>query len=192
LSRLKWFSLILLFSAGIFYTFGNIKSKDALTNGTQRDIYITQVGLILILVYVTISGVSGVYSEYLLKKDYGDSIYLQNIYIYMYGGIFNFIGLFVEIRLKNGKFAEINSLLAHSFNGFNVYTILIILTQVSAGFIMSLVIKFSNNITRLFVISSSIVVTTTLSFLLFSIQLNMFFYASFVAIFVALYIYNIY
>lgn len=46
------------------------------------------------------------------------------------------------------------------------------------GVMMGFVMKFANNIIRLFIISSAMVVTTALSVLVFGLQLNTFFFGS--------------
>lgn len=203
LTRFKWFSLVLLFGAGVFYVFGNLKSlNDYYINDTDLEelkldtkqnepikfrvsdqIYITHVGILLISIYCFISGLSGVYSEYLLKKNYSDSILMQNIYLYIYGTLFNFVACAYEFDLfsLSGEFPNV-------FKGFNWLTWIVIFTQVFNGFLMSIVMKYSNNITRLFVISCSLVVTTVLSVLIFSLKLNFYFYIGFIAIMIALYI----
>lgn len=205
MSKIRWFSLILLFFSGLFYSFANLKSlkdyyinHDALesallprdesieVNYRLRDqIYITEIGFIMILIYTIISGLSGVYNEYLLKKNITDSIFLQNFYLYTFGCFFNAFGFFVEINYRNDKILDF-------FKGFNFFTFLIILTQVLNGFLLSIVMKYSSNITRLFIISSSLFVTTVLSILIFSLKLNVFFYLSFFVILLALYLYTFY
>ncbi|RNA43132.1 putative UDP-sugar transporter SLC35A4 [Brachionus plicatilis] len=105
MTKIRWFSLILLFFSGLFYSVGNVKSlknyyinqedldsfllpKEENINVKYRlrdEIYITEVGFFMILTYALISGLSGVYNEYLLKRNLTDSIFLQNFYLYMYG-----------------------------------------------------------------------------------------------------------
>jgi probable UDP-sugar transporter A4 len=55
---------------------------------------------------------------------------------------------------------------------------------------MSAVMKHANNIVRLFLISTAMVVTTVLSMLIFNLQLNAFFCTSFILVFIALAIYH--
>ena len=155
----------------------------------RDQIYITEIGLVLMIIYCFISGLSGVYNEYLLKLNFSDSIYVQNIYLYLYGCLFNFIAHILEnhFDLNSNNFSNKSS--SDFFNGFNIFTWTIIFTQVFNGLTMSIVMKHSNNITRLFVISSSLVVTILFSIFLFSIRLNIYFYFCFCTILVALYAY---
>ncbi|KAK1400533.1 hypothetical protein POM88_000138 [Heracleum sosnowskyi] len=44
-------------------------------------------------VQVTVPSLASVYNEYALKSQYDTSIYLQNLFLYGYGAIFNFLGI---------------------------------------------------------------------------------------------------
>lgn len=163
----------------------------------RDQIYITEIGFLLMVIYCLISGLSGVYNEYLLKLNFSDSIYIQNIYLYFYGCIFNLTAYLFESGLNDATRIYENSdeylnkiwILSDFLYGFSSYTWLIIFTQVFNGFTMSIVMKHSNNLTRLFVISCSLVVTTFLSILIFSLKLNFYFYLSFTTIMMSLYLY---
>ena len=154
----------------------------------RDQIYMTEIGLVLIIMYCLISGLSGVYNEYLLKLNFSDSIYLQNIYLYLYGCLFNFFAYLLETHF-NVSVNEQSWIFSDFFSGFNDFTWLLIFTQVFNGLTMSIVMKHSNNITRLFVISCSLVVTIVLSVLIFSLKLNIYFYFCFFTILIALYSY---
>ena len=54
---------------------------------------------------------------------------------------------------------------------------------------MSAIMKHGSNITRLFLISCAMLVTTLLSVAVFSLQPNALFYAAFVLVIIALYLY---
>ena len=190
LSRLKWLSLFLLFIAGIFYVFGNLKSKDPGVNGSfdllLDDMYITHLGILMIIVYSFISGFSGVYSEYLLKVNFKNTIHTQNIYLYTFGTVFNLLTAYTSVEVSPDSMSLISFSI---FNNFNAYTWAVIFSQVFTGFAMSIVMKHSSNITRLFIISASLIVTTVLSVLFFNLNLNFYFYAAFFAILIAIYFY---
>ncbi|KAL4591367.1 hypothetical protein LXL04_004326 [Taraxacum kok-saghyz] len=44
-----------------------------------------------------------VFNEYALKSQYNTSIYLQNLILYGYGAIFNFLGILGTVVLKGLK-----------------------------------------------------------------------------------------
>ena len=63
------------------------------------------------------------------------------------------------------------------------------LSQAVIGLIMSAVMKHASNITRLFLISCAMLVATTLSVLIFHLQLNVYFCVAFVLVIVAVFLY---
>lgn len=136
----------------------------------------------MMVFYVFISGLAGVYTEFILKQNHSDSILKQNLVLYTYGSIFNLIGCLIEERtlMTNQSFMLEN---------FNKFTWMIIVTQVYNGLCMSLIMKYSNNITKLFVISCSLLVTTILAVWVFSLQLNVYFFLVTSIILFALYLY---
>lgn len=140
-------------------------------------------------IYCILSGLSGVYNEYLLKRGYSECIYLQNTYLYFYGSIFNLIAYFFETSYSSTINGSIFNSFDQFFKGFSIYTWALVATQVLNGILMSIVMKHSSNITRLFVISCSLIVTTVLSILVFSLKLNGYFYFCFSLIMVSLFLY---
>jgi probable UDP-sugar transporter A4 len=208
-SKSKSSALGILFVSGVLYSIANLRSisnyylnieldqaeKDSVSDvgklhfRLRDEIYITQQGLIMVIVYCIISGLAGVYNEYLLKLNFDDSINLQNIYLYIYGSLFNLIAIFVQIVVFDDTTLFAEKSLSYFFTGFSIYTWTIVFTQVFNGISMSIVMKHSSNITRLFVISSSLVVTTVLSIAVFSLKLNFYFYFAFFLTFTSLYIY---
>ena len=200
INRTKWFALFLLFVASVFYTIGNYKSKNEISDNQDVDnynllknkqFYITKIGIILTIIFSLISGFSGVYNEYLFKLNFSDSIYIQNMYIYFYGCILNLIARIFENLKEENSFHEmmLSWSMSEFFKGFTPFTWIIVFIQVLGGISMSVVMKYASNITRLFIISSSLVVTIGLSVLIFSLTLNIYFYCCLLAIFVALYLY---
>jgi len=68
----------------------------------------------------------------------------------------------------------------------DIYKLCFSVRQAMIGLIMSAIMKHASNITRLFLISSAMVVATVLSVIIFHLQLNSYFCVSFVFVFVAL------
>lgn len=134
--------------------------------------------------YVFISGLAGVYTEFILKKYLTDSIFIQNIYLYIYGSLFNFIGWTIESYDKKVVFN-----FEHFSEGFSEYTWIIVASQSFNGILMSLVMKYSNNITKLFVTSSSMLITAFLGMLVLYLKLNIYFYIAFALNILSLLIY---
>lgn len=148
------------------------------------EMYIRPLGIPMIAIYCTCSGFAGVYNEWILKKHYSESLHLQNIFLYSYGTILNLFPV-TFIFLSNSR----NENIFNPFHGFSFYTWLIVVTQALNGLFMSVVIKHSSNIIRLFVISFSLIVTSLLSVFIFHITFNMYFYVSFITMIIALSLY---
>lgn len=138
----------------------------------------------LVFVYVTLSGLSGVITEFIYKKNLGDSIHLQNLYLYFYGICFNLLGFLLE------KDTALEFSMASMFANFNVYTWLLVITQVYYGLSISFIMKYSNNITKLFAVSCSLLVNVLMCVWLFNLNVNVYFYWTFVIIISALYLYT--
>jgi hypothetical protein len=146
--------------------------------------YIRPMGLPMIIIYCTLSGLAGVFNEWILKKHYTVSLHLQNIYLYSYGSLFNLVPVIGIPLLASRSLLQINP-----FEGFSIYTWLVIATQALNGIFMSILIKHTSNIVRLFVISFSLIVTTLLSLVVFHLALNIYFFISFAAMMCALWLY---
>uniref|UniRef100_A0A8D2PUW7 Solute carrier family 35 member A4 n=1 Tax=Zosterops lateralis melanops TaxID=1220523 RepID=A0A8D2PUW7_ZOSLA len=108
-------------------------------------LHVSPVGLLLLCVYCLISGLSAVYTEAILKSQ-ALPLSLQNIFLYFFGVLLNLAGSVWSGT--EGGFLQ----------GFSPWVLLVVLSQALNGLIMSVVMKHSSNITRLFVISCSILV----------------------------------
>jgi len=188
LTRQQWFALLLLFVGGLAYSFGTVKnstfvSKTRLSSSSSiimSEMYIRPLGIPMIAVYCILSGFAGVYNEWILKKHYVESLHLQNIFLYSYGTLLN---------LFPAMLTSMNEQIFNPLRGFTSYTWLIIFTQALNGLFMSVVIKYSSNIVRLFVISFSLLVTALLSFVIFHLTFNIYFFISFATMICAISLY---
>ncbi len=163
-----------------------INSRAETTQINLTRMYIRPLGLSMIFVYCILSGLAGVYNEWILKKYYSESLHVQNIYLYTYGSLFNMVPAVGVPLLTSQSLDQLNL-----FKGFSIYTWLIIVTQAFNGIFMSVVIKHTSNIIRLFVISFSVVVTTVLSIMVFHLTLNFYFIISFGSMVFALWLYYV-
>jgi len=191
LTKRQWIALTFLFLGSFSYSLGTLKDSSFVSKTNtdsslvMREMYLRPLGIPMIVVYCTISGLAGVYNEWILKRNYNESLHLQNIFLYTYGTFFNLIPA-VSIMMTSS--ATSNSHL-NLFHGFSFYTWLVVFTQALNGLFMSVVIKYSSNIIRLFVISFSLIVTALLSFFIYHINFNMYFFTSFVTMICALSLY---
>jgi probable UDP-sugar transporter A4 len=191
LTKRQWIALTFLFLGSFVYSLGTLKDSSFISKTNtdsslvMREMYIRPLGIPMIVVYCTISGLAGVYNEWILKRNYSESLHLQNVFLYTYGTFFNLIPA-VSIMMTS---SETSNYRLNLFHGFSFYTWLVVFTQALNGLFMSVVIKYSSNIIRLFVISFSLIVTAMLSFFIYHINFNMYFFTSFVTMICALSLY---
>jgi probable UDP-sugar transporter A4 len=185
---------VLLCLSGVFYVFGNLKSKLDTRADTMdsvlNEMYITTTGVVLVVAHSFLSGFVAVYNEKLLKSNLSTSIHLQNVFLYVYGTFFNFLTFYFNLENDGRSMKTASGGLLSVFDGFNVYTWLLILSQVFIGIATSLIMKHGSNIVRLFIVSTALVVNAFFCVVLFSLKLNFYFYISFSVISYAIYLYN--
>ncbi|KAA3476130.1 CMP-sialic acid transporter 3-like [Gossypium australe] len=87
-SVIQWEALALLL-IGI-----SVNQLRSLPEGsTSLGLHVTTGAYIYTLIFVTVPSLASVYNEYALKSQYETSIYLQNLFLYGYGAIFNFLAI---------------------------------------------------------------------------------------------------
>ncbi|NXJ84401.1 S35A4 protein, partial [Trogon melanurus] len=173
LSVRRWLALFLLVAAEVSYSCGGLQDPGS---PSKMQLHVTPVGLLLISVYCLISGLSAVYTEAILKTQ-ALPLSLQNLFLYFFGVLLNLIGYFWS-NAESGF-----------LDGFSSWVLVIVVSQALNGLIMSVVMKHSNNITRLFVISCSILVNALLSVTFFNLQLTLLFFVAILCIGLAVHLY---
>ncbi|XP_047441007.1 probable UDP-sugar transporter protein SLC35A4 [Mugil cephalus] len=158
----QWFALGLLMVAGLFHSYSSLDLEDperVESEGGPR-LHITAWGLFLVLVYCSLSGLAAVYTERVLKSQ-KLPLSLQNLYLYMFGVAINGLSSFSSAT-SDKSFLE----------GYSWVVWVIIAGQAANGLLMSVVLKHGSGITRLFVISSSMLVNALLSWVMLGLQLT--------------------
>ncbi|XP_072037884.1 probable UDP-sugar transporter protein SLC35A4 [Amphiura filiformis] len=184
LTSVQWFAILLLIMAGASNSYGSLNPSNMYEEST---VYVTTSGLILMTIYCTISGLAGVFTEYILKRHHKTPLSVQNFLLYSYGIPLNLLAYLVSSR---ASMEDADDEAQGLFEGYNTWTVIIIITQALNGLIMSAVMKHASNITRLFIISCAMVVTTLLSVELLELELNTYFCSAFALVFFALLLYN--
>ncbi|NXF96257.1 S35A4 protein, partial [Eubucco bourcierii] len=169
----RWLGLLLLLAAGVSYSWGGLQAPDG-PSGTQ--LHITVPGLLLLCLYCLISGLAAVYTEGILKSQ-ALPLSLQNLFLYAFGVLFNSLGYLWGGA--QGGFLQ----------GFSPLLLLVVASQALNGLLMSLVMKHSSTITRLFLISCSILANALLSVALFQLQLTLLFLLAVGCVALALHLY---
>ncbi|XP_078685476.1 putative UDP-sugar transporter protein SLC35A4 isoform X1 [Branchiostoma floridae x Branchiostoma belcheri] len=184
LSWIQWLALALLTLAGVSNSYGGLMNSGSVDDySSSSKVHVTMWGLVLVLTYCAISGASGVYTEFILKRQPQLSLHVQNILLYIFGAVLNLLVFLVSSWSSTDGTADF-------FAGYTLITWVIILTQAGNGLIISAVMKHASNITRLFIISCAMLVTTVASMVLFSLELNLYFCFSFMLVIVAMVLYH--
>lgn len=179
LRRGQWLALGLLMGAGVCHSYSSLDlgdpDRDEVEQGPR--LHITAWGLFLVLVYCCVSGLAAIYTERVLKSQ-KLPLSLQNLYLYMFGVAINGLSSFSAVTSEK-SFLE----------GYSGAVWAIIAGQAANGLLMSVVLKHGSGITRLFVISCSMLVNALLSWAILGLQLTPFFLLPVSMIGLAVYLY---
>ncbi|XP_058201597.1 CMP-sialic acid transporter 2-like [Rhododendron vialii] len=104
--------------------------------------YLYALGLLSDLnVQVTVPSMASVFNEYALKSQYDTSIYLQNLFLYGYGAIFNFLAILGTTIVTGPKSFDI-------LEGHSKATMLLILNNAAQGILSSFFFKYADTILK--------------------------------------------
>ncbi|KAL0403687.1 UNVERIFIED_CONTAM: CMP-sialic acid transporter 5 [Sesamum radiatum] len=135
-SIIQWEALALLL---IGITINQLKSFPEGT--TALGLPVTTVAYVYTLIFVTVPSMASVFNEYALKSQYDTSIYLQNLFLYGYGALFNFLGIIGSAIFKGPS----------SFNileGHSRATMLLICNNAAQGILSSFFFKYADTILK--------------------------------------------
>ncbi|KAL3641654.1 CMP-sialic acid transporter 4 [Castilleja foliolosa] len=93
------------------------------------------------LIFVTVPSMASVFNEYALKSQYDTSIYLQNLFLYGYGAIFNFLGILGTVIIKGPNSFDI-------LEGHSKATMLLICNNAAQGILSSFFFKYADTILK--------------------------------------------
>lgn len=175
----QWLALGLLMAAGVCHTYSSLDLGDPVGAEAEEGprLHITAWGLFLVLVYCCVSGLAAVYTERVLKSQ-KLPLSLQNLYLYVFGVAIN--------GLSSSSFVASEKSFLEGYSGV---VWLIIAGQAANGLLMSVVLKHGSGITRLFVISCSMLVNALLSWAILGLQLTPFYLVPVSMIGLAAYLY---
>lgn len=158
----QWLALGLLTVAGGAHSYGSLAEGPQAGQDSHRGprLHVTALGLLLLLVYCTASGLAAVATEHALKSQ-RLALSLQNCLLYCWG-------VAINVCFHVGGVSEGRGFL----EGFSALVWLIVIGQAAAGLMMSVVMKHGSGILRLFVISSAMLVNSALSWALLGLQLR--------------------
>ncbi|XP_076861984.1 putative UDP-sugar transporter protein SLC35A4 [Brachyhypopomus gauderio] len=175
----QWLALGLLTGAGVCHSYSSVDWGDPDGGGepSRRDVHITAWGLLMVLAYCFVSGLAAVYTERVLKTQ-RLPLSLQNSFLYIFGVGIN---LASHVYSSSGEQAFLE--------GYSGVVWVIVAGQAANGLLMSVVMKHGTGITRLFVISSAMLVNSVLSWGLLGLQFTPLFLLPVLMIGVAVHLY---
>ncbi|GFY82670.1 nucleotide-sugar transporter family protein [Actinidia rufa] len=92
-------------------------------------------------VQVTVPSLASVFNEYALKSQYETSIYLQNLFLYGYGAIFNFLAILGIAIFKGPSSFDI-------LQGHSKATMFLIFNNAAQGILSSFFFKYADTILK--------------------------------------------
>jgi len=129
------------------------------------------------------SSFAGIYNEKLLKSRLDDSIHWQNAQLYLWGVCFNAVGFYFKDRaLLSGP---------GMFTGFSWLPCTVVLVNATTGIAISVVLKFADNIARVFAHACAVVVTFVASVYVFEEPITIQIVFAIILVITALVQYNI-
>ncbi|CEP14116.1 hypothetical protein [Parasitella parasitica] len=174
LNKEKWLALILLMIGVTLVQTESVSSSSSSSSGTtctantESNIQRPLVGLLAVLTSCVSSGFAGCYFEKILKTS-TTSMWIRNIQLGLCGASFSFIGMIAS------DFSSIRS--QGMFQGYNALTWFVVINQALGGLLVSLVVKYADNILKGFATSISIILSGIISFYLLDFQPSILFIA---------------
>jgi solute carrier family 35 (UDP-sugar transporter), member A1/2/3 len=171
LSLVQWTSLLVL-TCGAAVTqlrtpCPEVLGAAPLTSEAQQQEKNAFFGVVVSILVTICSGVAGVWTEYVMKgrgavKD--QPIQLQNVQLYIYGMITHS----AIVSYKAGDFIADNGM----FFGFSFWAWMAVLNQVFLGFAVSFLMKYADNIVKVFINCVAMLIVAVLSAYLFGTEVN--------------------
>lgn len=135
-SIIQWEALALLL-IGI-----SVNQLKSLPEGTTAlGLPVATAAYLYTLVFVTVPSLASVFNEYALKSQFETSIYLQNLFLYGYGAIFNFLGIALTALFKGPGSFDI-------LQGHSKATMLLIFNNAAQGILSSFFFKYADTILK--------------------------------------------
>ncbi|CAK9313703.1 unnamed protein product [Citrullus colocynthis] len=160
-SIIQWEALALLL-IGI-----SVNQLRSLPEGASNlGVSVTMGAYVYTLIFVTVPSLASVYNEYALKSQYDTSIYLQNLFLYGYGAIFNFMGILGTVVMKGPSSFDI-------LQGHSKATMLLIANNAAQGILSSFFFKYADTILKKYSSTVATIFTGIASAALFGHTLTM-------------------
>ncbi|CAK9155029.1 unnamed protein product [Ilex paraguariensis] len=173
-SIIQWEALALLL-IGI-----SINQMRSLPEGTTAlGVPVATAAYMSTLIFVTVPSLASVFNEYALKSQYDTSIYLQNLFLYGYGAIFNFLGILGIAIFKGPSSLDI-------LQGHSKATMLLICNNAAQGILSSFFFKYADTILKKYSSTVATIFTGIASAALFGHTLTINFILGITVVFISM------
>ncbi|EFJ08905.1 hypothetical protein SELMODRAFT_428435 [Selaginella moellendorffii] len=173
LSNIQWCAFLLL----------ALGCTTAQLNPSSEHVFQTHMeGWTMAIIMALLSGFAGVYTEAIMKKRPSRNINVQNFWLYIFGVVFNFGAMVVQ---------DFNAITERGFfHGYTMSTFIMIINHALSGIAVSLVMKFADNIVKVYSTSVAMLFTALLSMGLFGFRLTLPFCLGTMIVSVAVYLHS--
>mmetsp|Transcript_1789 Transcript_1789/g.2629 ORF Transcript_1789/g.2629 Transcript_1789/m.2629 type:complete len:397 (-) Transcript_1789:70-1260(-) len=154
-SAKKWFALIIL-TIGVAIV--QVSGSGDKHNNPATDSRHRLIGLVAVLCAACTSGFAGVYFEKILKGSQ-TTLWLRNIQM----GLPSILIAFITIYSKDSKVVAEQGILG----GFSVMVWTVVIVQAAGGLIVAVVVKYADNVLKVFASSFSIIISCIISAIFF-------------------------
>ncbi|PRP83927.1 hypothetical protein PROFUN_08864 [Planoprotostelium fungivorum] len=172
LSSLQWSALFLL-AVGCAVS----QTPCETSSGVQTSF----IGVIVCIIVSCMSPAAGIATEWIMKKSTlkKDPLHSQNMHLYFFGIISNFIAYVDEPNFMTSSF----------FEGYTLSTGLVVLSYAFTGLTVSLIMKYADNMVKIYSVAVSMALTLVLSVLFMGQQptSQMFFGISIITVSILMY-----
>lgn len=173
LSEIQWAAFILL-CAGCTTAQLDSRSDQVLQTPFQ--------GWVMAIVMALLSGLAGVYTEVIIKKRPSRNINVQNFWLYIFGMIFNAVAI---------VFQDFDTVTKKGFfHGYSFITVLMILNHALSGIAVSMVMKYADNIVKVYSTSVAMLLTAVVSVFMFGFHLSLAFFLGSTVVSIAVYLHS--
>ncbi|TMW59459.1 hypothetical protein Poli38472_004528 [Pythium oligandrum] len=137
--------------------------------------------MILVLVMVTISSCASVFTEWTFKRKTSCSFLYQNVLLYIYGILFNGIGVLVQSdELSERGF----------FDGYNSWTVAVIFVNCVGGISVGFILRFLDNIACVYAHAVAMMLTMLFSMVFFKFTPSLEFICGLSVLLISMYLYH--
>ncbi|GMH18138.1 hypothetical protein Nepgr_019979 [Nepenthes gracilis] len=174
LSEIQWAAFILL-CAGC--------TTAQLNSNSDRVLQTSIHGWVMAIVMSLLSGFAGVYTEAIMKKRPQRNVNVQNFWLYVFGMTFNAVAILIQ------DFDEVVN--KGFFHGYSYIIVLMIVNHALSGIAVSMVMKYADNIVKVYATSVAMLLTAVVSVFLFGFHLSLAFFLGSTVVSMSVYLHSL-